>query len=232
MRWLRFISGLALLPLGMAAAQTLWDMLVGLQAGSRALVAPAPAALSAGFLAWLLFYAVLPLPVRAYVWAHELTHALWAWLFGIRVLSIRVRKDRGAVTLSDSNCLVTLAPYFFPLYTLLTIAAYYSLSVFIRVEAGENWWLAAVGFTWGFHFTFTLTALLQRQSDIRDCGRLFSYALIGLLNLLGVCAWVVLVTRATLGLATALMEQHVRGQFAAAGAAVRWLTRALQAALQ
>jgi hypothetical protein len=55
-----------------------------------------------------------------------------------------------------------------------------------------------IGFTWGFHFTFTVSTLMQHQSDIRACGHLFSYTFIYSLNVLGIGLWTVVVTPATL----------------------------------
>ena len=232
MRWIRRLIGVLMLPLCAATAHTLWDLLVGLQVNSPRLVSPAAASLAAGFALWVILYACLPRPVRTYVWAHELTHALWAWVFGFRVLGIRVRKNSGAVTLSDSNFLVTLAPYFFPLYTVLAIIAYYLLGLFYPVAQFELYWLGVVGFTWGFHLTFTLTSLAQHQPDIRECGHLFSYAVIFLMNVLGVCAWVVLVSRAGLGEAAWTLARHVAEAVAAGARAVGWLAGRLAAAMQ
>lgn len=232
MRWVRRLVGVLLLPLCAAAARTLWDLLVGLQVASPRLVSPAVASLAAGFLLWLAVYICLPRPVRSYVWAHELTHALWAWLFGIRVLGIRVRKTSGAVTLSDSHFMVTLAPYFFPFYTVLAIAVYYLLGLFWHVEVLEFYWLGVVGFTWGFHVTFTLTSLAQRQTDIRDCGHLFSYTVIFLLNVLGVCAWVVLVSRAGLVDAAWTFARHAMHEVDVGARAVAWVARRVLALMQ
>jgi hypothetical protein len=52
-------------------------------------------------------------------------------------------------------------------------------------------WLFFLGLTWAFHFTFTLQSLLTSQPDIEEYGRLFSYALIYLLNVAGIALWIV-----------------------------------------
>lgn len=195
---LRFLAGLALIPVCAAAAWAVSRIVLSLGAAGSALFPPAGWALCGGFVAWMLVFLALPRPVRTYVVAHELTHALWAWAMGTRVLGIRVRRQSGSVTLSDSNFLITLAPYFFPLYTVLLIVAYYALSLFYAVERYYLVWLALVGFTWAFHVTFTLTTLLQKQSDVRECGHLFSYTVIFLFNAFGIGLWVVIVSSATL----------------------------------
>ena len=196
--FLRFLLGLVLIPLGIAMTQSAVDVVNVSQAWGQAAVPPTAWAFGGGFFLWLLIYFTLPQPVRTYVLAHELTHALWGALMGARVSSMRIYRDRGSVTLSKTNFLITLAPYFFPLYTVLVIGLYYLLGIWVDVSAYELVWLALVGFTWSFHLTFTVRMLLQHQSDIRECGFLFSYTVIYLLNVLGVALWVVLVGTATL----------------------------------
>jgi len=197
MRLLRFLIGLLLIPVCVAVSRAVFGLVVSLGPGDGPGF-PAPAlALGGGFGMWLLVFLTLPRPVRTYVAAHELTHALWGWAMGARVMGIRVGKHSGSVTLSESNFLVTLAPYFFPLYTILLIVVYCVLSLFYPMERYYLVWLALVGFTWAFHVTFTVTTLLQKQSDIRQCGHLFSYGVIYLLNVIGVGLWVVAVSSAT-----------------------------------
>jgi len=160
---------------------------------------PTPAlALLSGLLIWLVMYYTLPRPVRSYILAHELTHAIWGALMGAEIFDINVGEDRGSVVMSKTNFLITLAPYFFPLYTVLAIICYYGLSIFFDVAKYHIFWLAAIGFTWGFHLTFTISALMQHQTDIHQHGRIFSYSVIYLFNLIGICIWVIMVSSATL----------------------------------
>jgi len=199
MRILRFAAGLLLLPPCVIITRTLLWLVKGAQpSAAQAAVPPAAWALAGGIAAWLAVYYTLPRPVRAYILAHELTHALWGSAMGARILSLKVSAQKGSVTLSKSNFLVTLAPYFFPLYTVLVIMLYCILSLFFKVENYYLLWLALVGFTWGFHLTFTLSTLMQRQTDIEHNGRLLSYSLIYLMNVLGICLWIVAVSSPTL----------------------------------
>jgi hypothetical protein len=195
LRLVRFLAGIALLPACAAASTALYGLLRQLQPGT---LPPDVGWLAGGFAFWLVLYVALPRPVRTYILAHELTHALWGWMMGARVSNLRVSGDQGSVTLSKTNFLITLAPYFFPLYTMLTIGAFAGLGLLYAVERYHLWWMAMIGFTWGFHFTFTVSTLLQRQTDIRACGHLFSYTFIYTMNLLGIGLWTVAVTPATL----------------------------------
>ena len=113
---------------------------------------------------------------------------------GARVSRLSVSKQKGSVTLSKTNVLITLAPYFFPLYTVLVIVGYYALGIFYDVSRYHLLWLGLVGFTWGFHFTFTMGSLMQHQSDIQLYGRLFSYTIIYTLNVAGICLWIIIVS--------------------------------------
>lgn len=222
MRVIRLIVGVLAIPACAAASVTLYNLLREIQTDSLAAIPPSAWVLVGGFVLWVFLYATLPHPVRSYVLAHELTHALWAWLMGAKVRGISVSEDKGSVTVSKSNFLITLAPYFFPLYTVLVIIGYYVLSMFFDLRGYYLFWLGAVGFTWGFHLTFTVSTLMQRQSDIHECGRVFSYAVIYLFNVLGICLWIVIVSSATL-------EQMIGGLSDNVLLLWQWLDHALTA---
>ena len=150
-------------------------------------------ALPIGFLVSVLGFFLLPRPFRTYVLAHELSHALWGLLMGAKVGKMKVGQNGGHVMLSKSNFLISLAPYFFPLYTGLAIAFWYGVGFFYDLSRWEAWWLAVVGLTWGFHVTFTVYMLTQKQPDVIENGQLFSYVIIYLANLLLVALWIILV---------------------------------------
>ena len=100
--------------------------------------------------------------------------------------------------LSQSNWLIALAPYFFPLYTFIVILAYYILLIFFDLRPYALVWLGLIGFTLGFHFVFTIYALAQDQQEVRDYGRVFSFGMIYLINMLGVCLVLLMVAPLTL----------------------------------
>jgi len=196
--YLRFCIGVLLLPCDIALTRTVVASIaasgaLSLASGTRPLLVVA-----GGVVAAVLVFWVLPPPMRLYVLAHELTHALWGALLGAQVSGLRVSGSGGHVKLSQSNWLIALAPYFFPLYTFVVILAYYILLIFFELRPYALVWLGLVGFTLGFHGVFTIYALAQDQQDVRDYGRLFSFGAIYLMNMLGVCLVLLMVSPLTL----------------------------------
>ncbi len=222
-RFLKMLAGLALLPgcwAVSAAVYTLYGTSVdtGSAAGWEAWALPI------GFAAWVATYFLLPRPVRAYVLGHELTHALWALMMGARIGRMKIGRTGGHVMLSKSNFLITLAPYFFPFYTFLVIAAYYLAGLWIDVEGSRAWWLVAVGATWSFHITFTLGMLAQHQPDVKEHGRIFSYTVIYIANVLAIGCWLVAVGSPRLASFADLLgtEGTMAYSFAGHQAALAW----------
>ncbi|HOE60597.1 MAG TPA: hypothetical protein P5125_04250 [Kiritimatiellia bacterium] len=209
LRLLRLIAGVLLLPLCVAVTLALLDTLRSIP-DTGVLLSAETRTLLAGFFLWLGMWFFLPQPFRAYVVAHELTHAFWGALFGARVSDLRVSERGGSVRLSRSNLLITLAPYFFPLYTILVVLLRLLAGLFLNPMPCPLLWLFFVGFTWCFHITFTLQSLMTRQPDIQEYGRIFSYAVIYLFNLAGVGLWVVCTTTASFDTLATALALHTR----------------------
>src|SRR5438132_7323169 len=102
---------------------------------------------------------------------------------GGRVSRFRVGRDGGHVVTDRTNFWIALAPYFFPLYSILAIALYGAVSLFVNVRPYGKLLYAAIGVTWSFQFTFTCWMILKNQSDLSDHGTFFSLVVIYLMNL-------------------------------------------------
>ncbi|MDZ4198217.1 MAG: hypothetical protein U1E27_02930, partial [Kiritimatiellia bacterium] len=184
----RFIGALALLPVLAMEGMAVWDLL-RTAPPTRDLLA-----FGCGFALWLALFHGLFRPFRAYVLAHELSHALWGIFTGARVSGLRISNRGGSVRLSEAGLFTTLAPYFLPLYTLLLLTVYGVLSLFIHPASGQVFWMAALGASWGFHVSFTISITLNTpQPDLREYGVFFSAVLILIFNLaIFLCALVIL----------------------------------------
>ncbi len=141
-----------------------------------------------GAVLWLLWTCVCflfwkrPRPVRAYVFGHEVMHGLMARVFGGRIKEFHVSADGGYIVTNKYNFLIALAPYLWPFYSVPVLAAW-GVSYFVNgAPYLREFFLAALGFTWMFHLTFTLWVLPRGQSDLLGPGRIFSIALIYLVN--------------------------------------------------
>ena len=197
MKILKFFIGILLLPLGYASVVSLAHLVQSIHLVRIGQSTNGARWLLGGFLFWTVLFFALPRPTRTYVLGHELTHAFWGLLMGARVSKLRVNARGGSVTLSKSNFIITLAPYFFPFYTMFVLVAYAAVQFVHPGSIYEPFWLALVGLTWSFHLTFTLQALSIHQPDIAEHGRLFSYAVIVILNAIGVGLWIVAVAQPT-----------------------------------
>lgn len=154
-------------------------------------------ALAAGYALWLVLWFFLPRPAKTYILGHELTHALWALLFGAKVSKLKVSGKGGSVSLSKTNLWIILSPYFFPFYTFVVIVLWLLARILIKPVPFKPIWFFLIGLTWSFHACFTLNTLLIKQPDIQIYGRIFSYTIIYLINLLLIAAWLIFATTAT-----------------------------------
>lgn len=134
-----------------------------------------------GFLLYLVVHALFKRPILSYVVGHELTHALFAVLFGGSVKAFHASERGGKVHLTKSNVVITLAPYFFPLYTFLALIAYW-LARAAGAPLLEPWLVLIAGAAFAFHIVLTFIFLQTDQNDIREHGAFFSYPLILLFN--------------------------------------------------
>ena len=204
-KFLKMLTGITLLPACWAVSVATYNLY---QLSGEALDGFGAWALPAGFALWVAIYFLLPRPFRTYVLGHELTHAIWALMMGGRVGKLKVNRDGGHVELSKTNFVITLSPYFFPFYAFLVIAAYYLAGIWLDVDPYKAWWLGAVGFTWAFHVTFTLNMLTERQPDIQEHGRIFSYSIIYIMNVLAIGVWMVLVGSPKLAIFSELLARE------------------------
>jgi len=148
-----------------------------------------------GLFSYLLLLAIFQQPIRTYIFGHEMTHVLWVWLFGGRVKGFKAAATGGEVRASKTNFLIFLAPYFCPLYTVILIAIYLLLSLIINMPPVALSILSfLLGFTWAFHFTFTIYVLLQGQPDIWATGRIFSFPVIYLFNIIVLAVLIIFVS--------------------------------------
>jgi len=176
-KWCKTILAILLLPACAGAVAALGQLLRAAGGADRTWVP-----FLAGAACWITVFLLLPKPMRLYVFGHELTHALWTWLFGGRVKRFRATARGGHVVVNKNNFVIALAPYFFPLYAVLVVLG------FLLGHALWDWrhYLAGfhllLGAAYAFHLTLNWHILQFDQSDIRDQGYLFSAVIIFLGN--------------------------------------------------
>lgn len=147
-----------------------------------------------GAVLWTIVFVGVPQPswlamrLRLYVFGHELTHALWVWAGGGRVSEFKVGRDGGYIVADRVGVFTSLAPYFFPLYSVVAVVGWGLAGVWwgnwLWSEWGRRVLFALIGATWAFHFTFTLWMIPKDQPDLRLHGTFFSLVVIYLANVL------------------------------------------------
>ena len=197
-KWVKAVLAVLLLPVCIGAAKALWRVLRASGGADTFWVA-----MLAGAACWVVVFLLLPKPMWLYVVGHELTHAIWTWLFGGRVKSFKANSKGGQVVVTRSNFVVALAPYFFPFYVFLVVALFALGHVIWNWKSYLVWFHLLVGAAYAFHLTLTWHTLQSRQSDITQQGYLFSAVIIFLGNI-GVLLIGVPLLTAKVGLLVAL----------------------------
>ena len=159
--------------------------------------------LLAGALCWVVIYLLLPKPMLIYVFGHELTHALWTWLFGGRVKKFKASSKGGHVIVTKNNFFIALAPYFCPLYALLVVLFFILGHWIWNWQHYQAWFHLFLGAAYAFHVTLTWHILKHNQTDITEQGYLFSGVVI-LLGNIGVLLVAIPLLAERVGLSTAL----------------------------
>ena len=183
-RWVKFVFGIFLLPACVILTQTFFTAFTRATITQRLWAAEEVWFFSLGAVLGCLIFWGLSRPLVVYVFGHELTHALWVWLMGGRVTRFRVGRDGGHIVTNRTNFWIALAPYFFPIYSVLALAIYGLLSAFYDMQPYGRLLYAIIGATWAFHLTFTCWMIPRNQTDLSDHGTFFSLVVIYLMNVL------------------------------------------------
>ncbi len=192
---LKFFFGLLLLPVCWALFET---FLILLKADTLA-ASYWQSREFASFGIGCLFAAVLFFGFRnrtmmwLYVAGHELTHALFVFFCRGKIADIHISADGGHVLTNRNNFLISLSPYFFPFYSAVAIAVWAVLGWVLRdsTQLDPIWLYGSIGFTWMFHLVFTVWMIRRDQPDVDQNGRLFSFTIIFSVNVLLICAMLI-----------------------------------------
>jgi hypothetical protein len=136
-----------------------------------------------GILSYIVFQVVLYKPMRTYVFGHELAHAIAGILSGAKIKKFNVGEKSGSVVLTKDNICITLAPYFFPIYTIVIVVIYICLGLIVDVKQFYEYFLFLIGFSIAFHIALTIYILSIKQPDLKVYGTFFSYVVILAVNI-------------------------------------------------
>ncbi|MDR1195193.1 MAG: hypothetical protein LBL00_01815 [Endomicrobium sp.] len=178
MKFIRNFTAFLSVPLVASAAYTLIKNFLDF-AGSGA---NAHIPFWAGIFCYGAFQIAFFKPMRTYVFGHELTHAFAGILSGAKVKKFKVGKESGHVVLTKDNIWITLAPYFFPIYTFAIIVIYLFLGWVMDITLLYSYFLFFAGISIAFHIALTIYIINIGQPDLKVYGVFFSYILIIAVN--------------------------------------------------
>jgi hypothetical protein len=182
----KFIVGIFLAPLAWVLTQTFFQAFTtSLHHGL--LATQSFGCFAAGMLLFGILFTIVPRDalMLPYVFGHEVTHAIWVKLFGGKVADqFHVSLEGGHVLTDRVNTWIALAPYFFPIYSLLVVSLYGMASLVADLSAWRWVLFLLLGVTLAFHLVFTCLLIVKGQPDLHYGGTFFSLMVIYLINLL------------------------------------------------
>lgn len=121
-----------------------------------------------------------------YVFGHELTHWLAAVLTGHHADFPKLGLNKGSVNVIQPTLFIALAPYFLPLYLLVSAIAFAVVRLIATATPPIFWELAFgwLGLCYSYHIVLTILALARGQTDLKFRGPVLSYSVIVFGNLL------------------------------------------------
>lgn len=184
--WVKFMVGLFLLPFAWVLTETfLQAFTTSLHHGL--LATQTFGCFAAGAVLFGILYLLIPQKALMipYVLGHEVTHAIWVWIFGGKVDDrFHVSPEGGHVLTDRVNTWIILAPYFFPIYSVLVVTIYGAASFAADLSAYRWLLFLLIGVTLAFHLVFTCLLIIKGQPDLHYGGTFFSLMVIYLINLL------------------------------------------------
>lgn len=190
-RWVKLIVALFLLPLVGVLTQTFFNAFTRTTLRDHFWMTEEFWFFSLGAIMWLFVFFSFGRFVRVYVFGHELTHAIWVLLMGGKVHQFHVSRKGGHILADRTNTWIALAPYFFPIYSILVVGIYGICGFFFDVTPYRELLYALIGATWAFHLSFTCSMIMKGQPDLYYGGTFFSLTIIYLLNLLLLCGMLI-----------------------------------------
>lgn len=187
-RLMRWICGLILIPFGWVTTWTFFGQFShaavdrGFWQTSAFWYFATGSLLMAG---WFLSGLLQSVFLYLYVLGHELTHALFVYLFRGKVTDFHVSLEGGYITTNKTNLVIALSPYFVPFWSVVAVAIFMLFRYTTGLPAhADKVLFAVIGLTWTFHFVWTLWMIPRDQPDLKENGTFFSLVVIYLANLL------------------------------------------------
>lgn len=174
---IKFIIGVLAIPVAYASTKAFYNNIILIKE-----VATGLHYFVWGILSYMILHLLLYKPTYLYVLGHEAVHAGVAWIFGGKIKSFKVSKEGGSVGTDKTNFIIELAPYFFPIYTIIITLIYFVVSRSFKVDSST--FLFLIGFSLAFHIIATIEIMKVKQPDIVKSGYVFSVVMVYIVNII------------------------------------------------
>jgi hypothetical protein len=135
-----------------------------------------------GIAAYVVIHLLFYKPTYLYVLGHEAVHAGISWIFGGKIKSFKVSKAGGSVGTDKSNVVISLSPYFVPIYAIVIAVIYFVVASSYNINGAT--FIFLIGFALAFHMISTIEVMKIRQPDIVKSGHFFSIVFVYVFNVI------------------------------------------------
>lgn len=126
---------------------------------------------------------LIPKPKQHYFWAGVISF-LVIYLFIWEPAQIYARGHKiMEVVFSFFKPMVKVAPYLFPIYTLVFFLLYIIVSLLVKSEWPLNYALLSFGFTICLHMVFSAKAIRSRKEDFLKGNYIFGFSFVYIINI-------------------------------------------------
>ena len=174
---IKFIIGILSLPICYSVTKAFYGNFMLIQDASKILPS-----FVWGIISYVILHLLFYKPTYMYVLGHEAVHAGVAWIFGGKIKGFKVSEKGGSVKTDKTNFIIELAPYFFPIYTIVVTLIYFVVSQSYPINGSI--FLFLIGFTLAFHIVATVEIMKVKQPDIVKSGYMFSIAFVYIVNII------------------------------------------------
>jgi len=185
----RFVVGLALVPVCVAAAISFGEMMINTGPGPTAKGIHALGVLALGAVTYVVIFVFLHKSVLRTVFGREPVQTMWSTITGYRLPQPAAGGESHPDSPTDEKgrripLWAVLAPYLIPIYTAVGVLVVWLLKLLVGMSGSTYAFVQAyvIGLTYTFHVFLVANDIRKGQRDLKAAGYLFTLVLLFVVN--------------------------------------------------